>query len=226
MKKIIWSLAFITSNVMAFGQNHDHKHSEMKNEIDSLSYAAGVGVAVSLMNGGIDSLNLELVFEALRDMYETNHPQMDPNMANIIINKFVTKKQEEKASIAAAEGIKFLEENKNKEGVKTTASGLQYKVITQGTGPRPVDGQKVKTHYEGKLIDGKKFDSSYDRGQPTSFGINQVIAGWTEALKLMPVGSKYELYIPYQLAYGERGASGSIPPYAALIFTVELLGIE
>lgn len=226
MKKIILVLTFISSINCIFAQNHDHKHSELTNETDSLSYAAGVGVAMSLMSAGIDSLNLELVLEALKDMYENGHPQMDPQMANIFITKFVNKKQEEKAAQAAAAGVKFLEENKTKEGVVTTESGLQYKVIKEGTGPKPVDGQKVKTHYEGKLIDGTKFDSSYDRGQPTSFGINQVIKGWTEALKLMSVGSKYELYIPYQLAYGERGAGSSIPPYATLIFTVELLDIE
>jgi FKBP-type peptidyl-prolyl cis-trans isomerase FklB len=227
MKKIVLVLTFITSVNYIFAQNDTtNRQSELTNETDSLSYAAGVGVAMSLMSAGIDSLNLELVLEALKDMYENGRPKMDPNAANLLITKFVSKKQQEKATEAASEGIKFLEENKKKEGVVTTESGLQYKVIKEGTGPKPVDGQKVKTHYEGRLIDGTKFDSSYDRGEPTSFGINQVIKGWTEALKLMSVGSKYELYIPYQLAYGERGTGGSIPPYATLIFTVELLDIE
>lgn len=123
-------------------------------------------------------------------------------------------------------GEKFLEENKTKPGVVTTASGLQYKIITQGNGERPTAKQKVKVDYEGRLIDGKVFDSSYKRGEPATFGVNQVIAGWTEALQLMPVGSKWEVYIPYQLAYGDRETGNDIKPYSALIFTVELKGIE
>lgn len=123
-------------------------------------------------------------------------------------------------------GEKFLEENKTKAGVNVTESGLQYKVLTQGTGEKPTATQKVKVNYEGKLIDGTVFDSSYKRGEPTSFRVNQVISGWTEALQMMPVGSKWELYIPYQLAYGDRDTGGEIKPYSALIFTVELLDIE
>lgn len=122
-------------------------------------------------------------------------------------------------------GKKFLEENKTKPGVVTTASGLQYKIIEQGTGEKPTASQKVTVDYEGRLIDGTVFDSSYERGEPATFGVTQVIAGWTEALQLMPVGSKWELYIPYDLAYGDRN-TGNIKPYSALIFTVELKGIE
>lgn len=125
-----------------------------------------------------------------------------------------------------AAGEKFLEENRTKPGVVCTASGLQYKILTQGTGEKPTSSQKVTVDYEGRLIDGTVFDSSYKRGQPATFGVKQVIAGWTEALQLMPVGSKWELYIPYQLAYGDREQSKDIKPYSALIFTVELKGIE
>ena len=123
-------------------------------------------------------------------------------------------------------GEKFLEENRTKPGVVSTASGLQYKIITQGTGDKPKADQKVTVDYEGRLIDGTVFDSSYKRGTPATFGVHQVIPGWTEALQLMPMGSKWELYIPYQLGYGERGAGDNIKPYSALIFTVELKGIE
>lgn len=123
-------------------------------------------------------------------------------------------------------GQKFLEANASKEGVQTTASGLQYKVLVAGSGPRPTASDTVSVHYRGTFIDGKTFDSSYDRGQPISFPLNRVIRGWTEGVQLMPVGSTYEFYIPYQLAYGENGAGGVIPPFAALIFQVELLGIE
>lgn len=123
-------------------------------------------------------------------------------------------------------GEKFLEENKTKEGVQTTASGLQYKVIKMGDGEKPTARQKVKVDYEGRLIDGTVFDSSYKRGQPTTFQVNQVIKGWTEALEMMPVGSEWELYIPYQLAYGDRETGQDIKPYSALIFKVELHEIE
>ena len=123
-------------------------------------------------------------------------------------------------------GEKFLEENKTKPGVVCTASGLQYKILTEGTGAKPTASQKVSVDYEGRLIDGTVFDSSYKRGQPTTFQVNQVIKGWTEALEMMPVGSEWELYIPYQLAYGDREQSKDIKPYSALIFTVELKGIE
>ena len=150
---------------------------------------------------------------------------MDAAISQEIVNGYVKKAQAAKVAEASAGGIAFLSENATKAGVKSTPSGLQYKIIKQGTGAIPVDGQKVKTHYQGTLINGKKFDSSYDRGQPATFGVNQVIAGWTEALKLMPVGSKWELYIPQELAYGARGAGANIPPYAALIFTIELLEI-
>jgi len=123
-------------------------------------------------------------------------------------------------------GQQFLEANAKKEGVSTTASGLQYKVITAGDGARPTATDTVKVHYRGTFIDGKTFDSSYDRGEPISFPLNRVIKGWTEGVQLMSVGSTYEFYIPYTLAYGENGAGGVIPPYATLIFQVELLGIE
>lgn len=124
-----------------------------------------------------------------------------------------------------AEGQKFLEENAKKEGVQTTPSGLQYRVIEEGHGTKPKASETVKVHYRGTLIDGTEFDSSYKRGQPISFALNQVIAGWTEGLQLMKTGAKHELYIPYNLAYGERGAGGVIPPYATLIFEVELLEV-
>ena len=132
----------------------------------------------------------------------------------------------EKYAEYKAENEKFLADNKTKEGVKTTASGLQYKVIKEGKGEIPTETSRVKVHYKGTLIDGTEFDSSYKRNEPATFGVNQVIKGWTEALKLMPVGSKWELYIPQELAYGDRQTGGQIKPFSTLIFEVELLDIE
>lgn len=128
--------------------------------------------------------------------------------------------------MAGEEGERFLEENAKKEGVQVTPSGLQYKVIEEGYGTKPKAAETVTVHYRGTLIDGTEFDSSYKRGQPVSFPLNRVIAGWTEGLQLMKTGAKYEFYIPYNLAYGERGAGTVIPPYATLIFEVELLGVQ
>lgn len=148
------------------------------------------------------------------------------NDAQQIVDEFKKRQKAAQSTDEIQEGENFLRENAQKPGVKTTASGLQYKVITQGTGLKPGATDRVKVHYEGRLLDGTVFDSSYTRGEPAVFGLNQVIAGWTEGLQLMPVGSTYELYIPYNLAYGDRSAGDKIAPYSTLIFKVELLGIE
>ena len=208
--------------IIGFAQN---THTPLASETDSVSYAVGINLAKSLMGGGIDSLNYQVMAEAIEDIMEHNHSTMDVATANQLVNDYLAKKKEEAAAQIIATGTSFLEENAKKDGVVTLPSGLQYKVITEGTGAKPVDGQTVKAHYKGAFLDGKTFDSSYDRGQPLSIGVNQVIAGWTQALKLMPVGSKWELYIPYNLAYGERGSPPKIPGYSTLIFTVELLEI-
>ncbi|MBR6492962.1 MAG: FKBP-type peptidyl-prolyl cis-trans isomerase [Paludibacteraceae bacterium] len=168
---------------------------------NSLSFQLGTSVAQYLMQYGEKELNYE-EFKAGIDL---------------VMNLSAKFKEE---------GEKFLAENAKREGVKTTESGLQYEVLEATLGQKPKATDSVKVHYEGTLIDGTVFDSSYKRGKPISFPLNGVIKGWTEGLQLMSVGSKYKLFIPYQLAYGEHGAGDSIPPYAALIFTVELLGIE
>ncbi len=141
------------------------------------------------------------------------------------INQRIQAKQSEQGTVQAADGERFLAENASRDGITTTASGLQYEILTAGEGAKPTSASTVKTHYHGTLIDGTVFDSSVDRGEPAEFPVNGVIAGWTEALQLMAVGSKWRLYLPYQLAYGEGGAGGAIGPYAALVFDVELLEI-
>jgi FKBP-type peptidyl-prolyl cis-trans isomerase len=150
---------------------------------------------------------------------------MSQEEANAFLQQYFSSIQQKQGEVAAEEGNNFLAENAKKEGVNVTASGLQYEVVTMGTGEKPKATDQVTVHYTGKLINGKVFDSSVQRGQPATFGLNQVIPGWTEGLQLMPVGSKFILYLPYNLAYGQRGAGNDIPPYAALVFEVELLDI-
>jgi FKBP-type peptidyl-prolyl cis-trans isomerase FklB len=222
MKKIFVLALLVTGSVVSKAQ---HAHTPLTNELDSFSYALGMNIASSFKSAGITELNFDIFKEAVKHALVENHVDFDGNTANEIVNKYVAKIKAEEAARQSVAGTEFLAKNATKPGVITLPSGLQYKVITQGTGPKPVDGQKVTTHYRGTLIDGKVFDSSYDRGQPATFGVNQVIAGWTEALKLMPVGSKWELYIPYNLAYGERAMGANIPAYSALIFEIELLEI-
>jgi FKBP-type peptidyl-prolyl cis-trans isomerase FklB len=223
MKKSIIALSLLFSFGATYAQ---HTHTPMNTNIDSMSYAVGMNIATSLKSGGIDTLNYTIFTEAMKDVIEHNHVKLDGNLSNQIVNAYVAKAKEAELKAATAAGSAFLRANAAKEGVKSTVSGLQYKVIKQGTGAIPVDGQKVTTHYSGTLINGKKFDSSYDRGTPATFGVNQVIKGWTEALKMMPVGSKWELYIPQELAYGSQAKGPNIPAYSTLIFTIELLEIQ
>lgn len=175
------------------------------------------------------SINAKIVGEALVDAI-LGQADIEPTKAGeqlqTIMQQRKTENEEKLYGPLREEGKNFLEANKYKAGVVVLPSGLQYKVLTEGTGEKPTASDKVKVNYEGRLLDGTVFDSSYKRNQPATFGVTQVIKGWTEALQLMPVGSKWELYIPYQLAYGERGAGNDIKPYSTLVFTVELLSIE
>ena len=168
---------------------------------------------------------MDILINAFEKQLKGDSAQMDAAKANAMIQKFFEKVSTKEAAKNAEEGKTFLEQNKTKEGVITTASGLQYEILKAGEGPKPTADQSVKCHYHGTLIDGKVFDSSVDRGEPATFNVSQVIPGWTEALQLMPVGSKWKLYIPGELAYGERGAGKDIGPNTTLIFEVELLEI-
>jgi FKBP-type peptidyl-prolyl cis-trans isomerase FklB len=189
----------------------------LRNFTDSASYAIGITVATFYMQQGIKNFNTAMITKAINDATSGKKMLISPNDANHIIMESVNKVQETKAASTIKAGEKFLATNKTKQGVKTTPSGLQYEVITEGTGIKPTVRDTVVTHYRGTLIDGTEFDNSYNRGQPATFPVGGVIKGWTEALQLMPVGSKYKLYIPHNLAYGTN-ETGPIPGGSTLVF--------
>ena len=196
--------------------------------MDKTSYAVGLSFGQHLAQSKIKGLDYQSFAKGVEAMCEGKQPEIDLKEAQELLNKFFTKLEEEaKAQFAQVReaGKKFLEENAKRANVVTLPSGLQYEIITEAIGQKPVATDKVKVHYHGTLIDGTVFDSSVRRGEPATFGVTQVIQGWVEALQLMPVGSKWKLYIPYNLAYGEQGAGQMIAPYSALIFEVELLEI-
>jgi FKBP-type peptidyl-prolyl cis-trans isomerase FklB len=223
MKKLVLisllSVFFIHSEAQKFGK------VKIENEKDSVSYALGVSIGTNLKSQNITEINPSALAKALEDIYSEKGASMTADQATEIIQKFFDKKESAKYQTTIDAGKKFLAENAKKEGVVTLSDGLQYKVIVPGTGRTPALTDKVKTNYKGTLIDGTVFDSSYDRGQPAVFGVNQVIKGWTEALQLMKEGAKWELYIPADLAYGSRDM-GTIKPFSTLIFTIELISIE
>lgn len=196
--------------------------------MDSVSYSLGVLVAKSIQSQGFTGIQTDTFARAVEDVLKGNPLKIDPNEANAILQKYAQKESEKQFAPVIEKGTQFLAENGKREEVTTTSTGLQYEVLVKGEGAIPGDTSSVKVHYEGSLLDGTVFDSSYKRGEPVSFGVTQVIPGWTEALQLMPVGSKWKVYIPYDLGYGARGTGqgGPIGPYETLIFTVELLEIE
>jgi FKBP-type peptidyl-prolyl cis-trans isomerase FklB len=228
--------------VLAGATLHSVKAQRLQSRIDTLSYTFGLAQSQGLNryldkfnsevlgNDSTDSLNIDLFLQGFNAGVKGEKGLMSADEANAIVQRLISVYQEQtqmrKYGAIKQAGEDFLKENAKKKDVKTLESGVQYKVLKAGTGPIPTATQKVKVHYEGRTVDGKEFDSSYKRGNPTSFNCNQVIKGWTEALTHMPVGSTWEVYIPYKLAYGERGAGDDIKPYSMLIFKIELLGIE
>lgn len=192
------------------------------------SYGIGLQVGQQLQESGLDGLVVDALAAGIKDALERNAPAIPVEQIHQALKSMYERAEAHRAEqqkALAEEGQQFLAENSQKVGVNTTESGLQFEVLTQGTGAIPSRQDTVRVHYTGNLIDGTVFDSSVQRGQPAEFPVNGVIAGWTEALTLMPVGSKWKLYIPHHLAYGERGAGQSIPPYSTLVFEVELLDI-
>lgn len=203
--------------------------TSIKNDLtnmDSLSYSLGVLLAQNIKSFGFEHIDANDIAKGIDDVLANRPTGVSIEQANTIVSNEIALINEKKSGPMIEEGKKFLADNAKKAGVKTTASGLQYEVINSGEGATPKLTDQVTTHYRGTLINGKQFDSSYDRGEPATFPVNGVIKGWTEALQMMKEGDKWRLYIPYNLAYGERGAGQDIPPYSTLIFDIELLKVN
>lgn len=200
--------------------------------MDKVSYALGLGIGSQLKDMGAENLNIDDFAQAIKDALADNKQLKDDEAQAIVQQFFMEQEQKQRAAAAErfktnkADGEKYLADNAKKENVHVTASGLQYEVLKEGNGKKPSATDTVVCHYEGTLIDGKMFDSSIKRGEPATFPLNQVIAGWTEGLQLMQEGAKYRFFIPYELGYGERGAGASIPPFSALVFDVELIEVK
>jgi FKBP-type peptidyl-prolyl cis-trans isomerase FklB len=197
-----------------------------KTPLDSASYAFGVSIGNDIKSRGVSSLNYSLLAKAMSDVFAASGPALSPEKCQELIMGFLGSIEKKKFEANITEGAKFLNENTKKAGIVLLPSGLQYEIVNKGTGIRPKATDEVTVHYKGTLLSGQQFDSSYDRGQPTTFMLNQVIPGWTEGLQQMPAGSKYRFFIPYALAYGERGAGQDIPPYSTLVFEVELISVQ
>lgn len=201
--------------------------------MDKLSYALGIGIGSQLAGMGAKELNIDDFAQAIKDVISGSELKVDNAEAQTLVQNFFQEQEAKQQAVAAeagkaakAAGEAFLAENGKKDGVVTLPSGLQYQVLKEGNGKKPSATDQVVCHYEGTLIDGTVFDSSYQRNQPATFGLNQVIPGWTEGVQLMQEGAKYRFFIPYNLAYGERGAGAQIPPFAALVFDVELKEVK
>ncbi|HSH39538.1 MAG TPA: FKBP-type peptidyl-prolyl cis-trans isomerase [Chthoniobacterales bacterium] len=223
---IVIASLFVVST--AFSQDK----AQLKDDRDKVSYSIGLDIGTTFKKQNMD-INADALMSGMKDAVSGAKPQMTDEEMKATMTAYSKTMMEKQSAIAkeagaknAAAGEKFLAENKGKEGVKTTASGLQYKVVKEGNGPTPKEADTVETHYRGTLLDGTEFDSSYARNEPATFPVNRVIKGWTEALQMMKVGSKYQLFIPANLAYGERGAGQEIGPNSTLVFDVELLGIK
>ena len=234
--KLIVITAALLASAVAFAKPAAKKDKKAKQaepevvlatKVDTASYAMGVAIGQQMLeNLEKGNYNKGVYAKAFCDVIFGNPTLMNSDSATRYMMHYVSEMKKEAVRKNQEESAKFLEENAKREGVVTTASGLQYQVVKMGDGEKPNANSKVTVNYEGFLVDGTKFDSSIDRGEPTSFALNAVIQGWSEALQLMPVGSKFTLYLPYQLAYGERGAGDVIPPYSTLIFEVELISID
>lgn len=198
---------------------------ELKTDNQKFAYSLGVDIGRNIEKGEFDSLDIDAMVVGIKDVVEKKNLKISDEESKKIVMEFLKKKQDAQMAAAVTKGKKFLEENAKKPGVTTTESGLQYQIMKAGNGPKPTVNDQVVVNYHGTLLDGRVFDSSVERGEPAVFPVGGVISGWTEALTLMPVGSKWKLFIPAKLAYGERGAGGAIGPNETLVFEVELISI-
>ncbi len=219
MFRFILSVITLISFTGATAQNTNTK-------MDSVSYSLGVLMAQNLKQQGFDKVDAASLVKGFEDVVQGNALKISADEANQVVSTYMQAKQAKQYEGVIAAGQQFLSENAKRPGVVTLPSGLQYEILRAGDGPKPMPQDQVTVHYEGKLLDGTIFDSSVQRGQPATFGVTQVIQGWVEALQLMPQGAKWKLFIPYNLAYGERSAGPKIGPYSTLIFEVELLKIN
>ena len=225
-KQLKAELAEANARIVSLEDSLHKEATDFNVAMHQISYALAMNIATNIKQQGfIDSLHVPSFQQAFLDV-KYGQEKMEPMEAGAMIKTFLNEVSEKRSAALRSEGEAFLAENKQKEGIITTESGLQYEIITEGDGETPGLNDRVKVHYEGKLTDGTIFDSSYKRGEPIVLSVSGVIQGWTEALQLMQTGDKWKLYIPYNLAYGERGAGADIPPYATLIFDIELLSIE
>lgn len=217
-KTVLLSAIILLSSTWSFGQNN--------NLMDSLSYSVGLILAQNLKQQGLTELDGESLKQGIVDLLDDNELAIEMEQANQILQEHMAKQNLSKWEKNIEAEQEFLAKNKNKDGVIELASGIQYKVLTEGDGPIPSATDQISAHYHGMLIDGRVFDSSVERGQPATFPVNGVIQGWQEILQMMPVGSKWKVFIPSELAYGERGAGDMIDPFSMLIFEIELLEIK
>jgi FKBP-type peptidyl-prolyl cis-trans isomerase FklB len=198
----------------------------LKNSIDSLSYAIGMNIGANMKMQGIDSISAAALNKGIADAMKGNKPIMDENTCNMTIQQKLQEFMMKKVNVQKEEGRKFLEENKKQPGVVTLPNGIQYKIINQGGGVKPTLEDTIKVHYKGTTVDGNVFDDSYSRGEPIEFPLGGLIEGWKQTLVLMPVGSKWQIFLPSDFGYGDRGAGANIPGGAALIFELELLDVK
>lgn len=226
----ILTLATLACTVLLFSCNNIATNVSLKTQADSASYAIGADVGNNIINSlkthpGGKEISTDIVLAAFYDVVNDNELKLSDTEARMVIQSYFSNAQVKEAEKSKADEAKFFEENAGKAGIQSTESGLQYEILVAGNGDKPVESDRVKVHYHGTLTDGTVFDSSVDRGEPAEFSLTGVIRGWTEILQLMPVGSKWKVYIPSELGYGTRGSGPKIGPNTPLVFEIELLEI-
>lgn len=222
---VVGCLLMSAGAVNAQQANADKKVA-LKSRADSVAYAFGASIARDLKRTGLEEINAEVLAAAIADVFGEKVPVFEENQERELIMNTITEARERMDAQLKGKANAFMESNKAKPGVVTTASGLQYEIVREGAGEKPMLADTVTVHYKGQLSDGTVFDSSYDRGEPATFPLDRVIQGWQEGLQLIPIGGHYRIYVPYELGYGERGAGQNIPPYSSLVFDVELISVQ